>query len=184
MPTSISTTGAEPVTVDEAKLAARVDTADLDALIGGVITAARQQAEHITGRIYRPQVLREELADWPAADEPVAVNAATACVVSYWDGSAWSTLSASAYVYAPEGNGTALAPMLGTNWPMLPDRAAGPRVRIDLTAGPAASANVPEAVKLYIKASVSAWVNNPDAAGKPLAANPLFDRLLDAERLY
>jgi uncharacterized phiE125 gp8 family phage protein len=184
MPTRISTSGAEPVTLAEAKLAARVDTSDLDSLIGGLITAAREQAEQITGRAYRPQVLREELADWPAVDDVIAVYAATACAVTYWNGSTWAALSGAAYVYAPDGNGTVLAPTLGTDWPTLPERAAGPRVRIDLTAGPAAPADVSEQVKLYIKASVSAWVNNPDAIGKPVTANPLFERLLDAERLY
>lgn len=184
MPTTISTTGVEPVTLAEAKLGARVDGADLDDLITGLITSAREQAEQITGRVYRPQVLRTDLADWPAVDDVIPVHSATACVVSYWDGSTWATLSGSAYVFAPEGSGTVLAPVLGTSWPTLPERAAGQRVRIDLTAGPAAPANVPESVKLYIKASVSAWVNNPDAIGKAFAANPLFERLLDAERLY
>lgn len=183
--TRISTSGAEPVTLAEAKLAARVDIADLDALIGGLITSAREQAEQITGRLYRPQVWRRELADWPAVDEVLPVYMATACAVTYWNGSTWASLSGSVYVFAAEGSGTVLAPVLNTEWPTLPEVAAGPRVRIDLTAGPAAPADVDECVKLYIKAAVSSWVNNPDAAStKALEVSPLFERLLDAQRLY
>jgi hypothetical protein len=44
---------------------------------------------------------------------------------------------------------------------------------------------VPDCVKTYIKASVSAWVRNPDAhSDAPLRPNPLFERLLDGQRLF
>lgn len=186
MPTTISTAGSEPVSVAEAKLAARVDTSALDDLIAGLITAAREQAEHITGRIYREQVLREELVDWPSSTDVIAVNAATAAAVSYWTGSAWSSpMSSDSYVFAPGGiggNGTVLAPAAGASWPSLVERPVGPRVRVDLTVAPAP---VPESVKLYIKASVAAWLANPEAAsGKALEANPLFAPLLQSQRLY
>ncbi len=186
MPTTISTAGTEPVTAEEAKLAARVDSSAMDDLIEGLITAAREQAEHITGRVYREQVLREELDDWPAATDAIAVHGATAAEVSYWTGSTWSAaLAGSAYVFAPGGignNGTVLAPAAGTNWPTLGERPVGPRVRIDLTVTPRP---VPESVKQFIKAAVATWVNNPDAMqDKSRAVSPLFERLLDAERLF
>lgn len=184
MPTLQTLSGFEPVTLAEAKLAARVDVAELDGEIGGLITAAREQAEQITGRRYRPQVLRESLADWPAL--PIAVHAATACAISYWTaGSTWATLAPSAYVFAPAGACTVVVPALGSSWPVLGAVAAGPRVRIDLTAGPAAPAEVPESVKTYIKASVAAWVKDTEALiDQRMVANPMFDRLLDAERLW
>ncbi|PTT91202.1 hypothetical protein DBR42_04365, partial [Pelomonas sp. HMWF004] len=167
MPTTISLTGAEPVDKAAVKLAARVDTDALDDMIDSLITSAREQAEHLTGRTYRPQVLREELADWPAATDAIAVCQATACAVSYWTGSAWSApLNGSAYVFAAGGigsNGTVLAPATGTNWPTLGARPVGPRVRIDLTAGPAAPADVPARVKLFVTASVAAWLATPEA---------------------
>lgn len=178
----------DPVTVVEAKLAARVDGDELDALITGAITGAREAAEHITGRCYRPQVLRAELPDWPAACEAISVNRATDCVVKYWNGTDLVTLADTAYEFASGGiggNGTVLAPKIGTSWPALADRAVGPRVQIDLTAGAASPAAVPEQVKTYIKASVAAWLKTPEAlAGGALAPNPLFERLLDAEILH
>jgi len=181
----LSTSGDEPVTLAEAKLAARVDISDLDALISGLITSAREQAEQITGRLYRLQAWRTELADWPDVEDVLPVYGATACAVTYWNGAAWANLAGSAYVFAAEGAGTVLAPALGTSWPTLPQVAAGPRVRIDLTAGPSSAAQVDESVKLFIKAAVSAWVNNPDAAStKALEISPLWERLLDGQRLY
>lgn len=47
----------EPVTVEEAKAYCRIDTADDDALVGALITAARQASEHYTGRSYITQTL-------------------------------------------------------------------------------------------------------------------------------
>lgn len=190
MPTRISyvADGAEPVTVAEAKSAARYETDDVDAQVGGLIAAAREAAEHITGRRYRPQILREELRDWPAACDAIAVHEATACVVKYWTGSDFATLSSAAYVFAPGGvggNGTVLAPVSGGSWPTLADRPVGPRVRIELTAGTATPAEVDQQVKLYICASVAAWLNSPEAVtGGQLAPNPMFARLLDAQTLH
>lgn len=188
MLTLVSLAGSEPVTVDEAKLSARVDTDALDADIAALITAAREQAEHITGRCYRPQVLRAELVDWPDVSAAVPVYRPTACAVRYWTGTVIVALAGTAYVFGPGGiggAGTALAPVAGTSWPTLGAQPVGPRVLIELTAGPASSADVPESVKLYIKAQVSAWIKTPEAlSGGQLVANPLFERLLDRERLW
>ena len=192
MGTVISTTGAEPVALEEAKLAARVDNdlgdaSSLDGLIAGLITSAREQAEHLTGRTYREQVIRFELCDWPTVGNVLAVNAASSGEVTYWDGSDWVDLDDADVVVAPSegGNGTVVVPALGATWPDLVQVAAGPRVRIDLTAGPADPEGVPESVKLYIKAQVGAWLKTPEAiAGGTLTRHPLFDRLLDRERIW
>lgn len=183
----VSTSGSEPVTLDDAKRSARMDEteSELDALIGGYITAAREQAEQITGRRYRPQVLRTELVDWPAADDVIAVWEARDCAVSYWNGTAFVSLSSSLYMYAASGRGTVLAPLTGATWPTLGDRPVGARVRIDLTAGPETPDAVPESVKLFIMAAVAAWADNPEAAqARALQVSPLFERLLDGEKLY
>lgn len=178
----------EPVTVDEAKLSARVDGDDLNDLVLALITAAREQAEHITGRMYRRASVRISRRDWPAVSSVLPVNGAASCAIQYWDGSDWQTLSPSLYLFAPGGVsdcGTVLAPAPGQAWPTLGELPIGPLVKIDLTAGPATPAVVPAQVKLYIKAQVAAWLNSPEAlAGKDLVASPLMERLLDAERLW
>lgn len=196
MPTRHTHPGPEPVTVAAAKLAAGVD-ADItswDADIAELIASAREQAEHITGRTYRRTVWREERGDWPAASEAIRVHAASACTISYWTGSSWQALDAAAFVYAPGGIGqcgTCVAPSLSAgSWPELGDVALGPRVRIDLTAGPAEvppGDPVPIAAPAarYIKAHVAAWLKTREAtASASIARQPLFDALLDGERLY
>jgi len=172
---------AEPVTLDEAKLAARIGgSTAFDALVPGLIVAARQLAEQQTGRQLMAQTWRTELTDWPAADHVLHVHQATAAAVSYWNGSAWVTMAGGAFVAFALGNGTALAPALTTSWPTLGDIAGGPRVRIDLTAGATDAADVPECVKLYIKACVAYAIENPTDPAPP--AGLAF--LLDSARVY
>ena len=57
---------AEPVTLEEARLHLRVDHTDEDALIGSLIIAARELAEHETGRVFS--------TDWPAGDVPASIR--------------------------------------------------------------------------------------------------------------
>ena len=119
---------AEPVTVDEAKLAARVDDTRFEGMLPGLIAAARQVAEHETGRQFMTQTWRIELADWPAATDTLHIHQATAVAVSYWSGSAWVDLASEAYVFGALGSGTAVAPVTGGSWPSLGSKPVGPRV--------------------------------------------------------
>jgi uncharacterized phiE125 gp8 family phage protein len=175
----------EPVTLAEAKVAARVDDSRFDSLLPGFISAARAMAEQETGRQFMAQTWRTDLEDWPAADATIHVHRATAAAVTYWNGSAFVSLAGSGYVYHPLGNGTALVPAIGAAWPELGAIAGGPRVRIDLTAGAASAADVPEGVKTYIKALVVQMLESPSLAAASVAeANPLLGRLLDPYRLW
>lgn len=177
----------EPVTLAEAKTAARLELSDvgMDSLIEGLITMAREQAEQITGRLYRDTTERVELTDWPASTDVLYVAEPRAVAITYWDGAAWASLNGSAFEWAGQGAGTVIAPAVGGSWPALGERAVGARVRVDITAGPTSASQVAESVKLYIKALVSVWINNPDAAQRgAMQTNPMFDRLLDRERLW
>lgn len=178
---------AEPVEPDDAKLALRIDGTEFDDLLPALISSARQVAEQETGRAFISQVWRTELADWPATTDVLPVYRPSACAITYWDGATWATLAGAAYVFAPSGRGTVLAPALTTAWPTLVDIAVGPRVRIDLTAGLAAASadNVPACVKQYITALVGQMIQSPDlSASQAAAAHPLLARLLDSQRLY
>lgn len=176
----------EPVTLEEAKTAARFDGDELDALIEGVISAARKQAEHITQRVYRRRTFAFELDEWPAEGYRFPVFEPDVCSISYFNESrTWQGMSPSAFEFAPIGSGAEIAPALDTTWPALGRRAVGARVRVTFTAGPVSRDDVDEQVKLYIKASVSAWINNPDAVqAKALTLSPLFEHLLDEQRVY
>lgn len=193
MPTVISLSGSEPVTLDEVKQAARVDndlgtTSSLDGTITTLIATAREQAEQLTGRCYRPQVRRIELEDWPLSTDVVNVFEPTACTVRYWSGSGLTDLAPSAFSWAAGGPGRAglvLAPALGTAWPSLGLRAVGPRVQIDVTAGPASPAAVASCVKTFITASVASWIKTPEAmAAAAYGPHPLFLSLLRGEATF
>ena len=179
----------EPVSVSDCKAALRIDDTRFDALLPGLISAARAVAEQETGRQLVEQTWRAELADWPDDTDVIAVHRATACAITYWDGDSWETL-ASGFVYAPDqvtGNGTCLAPALGSSWPGLGSVALGPRVRIDLTAGlaNADAAQVPAGIKTFITALVGQLIQSPElTATAAVQAHPLLARLLDPWRLY
>ena len=178
---------AEPVELDDAKTALRIDHDAFDVLLPGLIASARQVAEQETGRAFVAQTWRAELADWPAATDVLAVYRPSGCAITYWDGAAWAVLSGAAYVYAPSGRGTVLAPALGTAWPALGDVAIGPRVRIDLTAGvaPVDAATAPDCIKTFITALVGQMIQAPDLTSlQAMQASPLLARLLDSQRLY
>ncbi|RZI62332.1 MAG: phage gp6-like head-tail connector protein [Rubrivivax sp.] len=176
--------GEEPVSLAEAKVSARVDGDELDALIPGYIAAAREQAEHITGRVYRGGVWRWTGSDWPSG--AIAIDSVDSAMVKRWSGSALVSVDGSAFVCAPaaSGRGTEVVPVLGTSWPDLPSIAAGARVQIDFTLTREVSA-VADCVKTYIQAQVAGWVNNPEGVTtRQLQMDPRLARLLDQERLW
>jgi len=78
-----------------------------------------------------------------------------------------------------------IEPTPGATWPTLPDR-AGPRVRIDITCGYGDAAAVPTSLKLWIRAHVVAYLNDPAAliTGTIVTINPRLSGLLDPHRVY
>ena len=187
----------EPVSVAEAKLALRFTGSALDAEIARRITSAREVAEHETGRALMPQTLRLDLTDWPSTGGELAnfpgtygeIVLPTAPIISvtaveYWSGSAWVTVSNTAYSLEPGPLLSSVLPTYGTTWPTLGNR-AGARVRVTFQAGYADAAHVPAAVRDFIIAQAGAWLDNPEATlDQNLVASPLLRGLLDPARLY
>lgn len=185
---SLTSSGAEPVSVDEARLACRVDDEVMDLDLDTSITAAREQAEHITGRCYREQVLRHDLHEWPTSGLQLSAWPVSAVAISYRAAAtpdAWSILPTSVYAWADNYPGIALGLKTGQSWPDLADDEL-PAVRIDITAGPSSPATVPGCVRRFILATVAAWFDQPSALriGQTITANPLHERLLDGEKLW
>lgn len=178
----------EPVTVPEAKLAARMDAddAELDALIAGYITAARIIAEHLTERVYVQATRRFDLADWPSAAQGLPMADATAVAIEWWDGQQWQPLDDAAYVWLAGAAGLQIAPALNAQWPAPGSVALGPRVRISVTAGSASPvADTPRNVKDFILAAVAHAIRNPEAGvAGAMAASPNLVRLLDPMRIW
>lgn len=181
----------EPVSVADAKAAARLTGSHWDGIVGASIATARAVAEHETGRRLVSQVWRHELTAWPASTDLLPEHAPTAVAITYWSGSDWATLAAENYVWAPTGPGRAylaLAPVVGQSWPELGTVAVGPLVRVDVTSGAAdataAAAAYPEACS-FIKALVAVMVQDPTlTAGEHLAQHKYLRHILDPLRLY
>jgi uncharacterized phiE125 gp8 family phage protein len=186
---SFTSSGAEPVSVDEARLACRVDDEVMDLDLSLSISSAREQAEHITGRTYREQQLRHEMDVWPLAAAQLSAWPVSALAITYRSAAAptvWTTLPTSVYAWGEMFPGVVVALKSGQSWPDLADDDAGARVRIELTAGPSSPATVPGCVRRFILATVAAWFDQPSAlrVGQTITINPLHERLLDGEKLW
>jgi uncharacterized phiE125 gp8 family phage protein len=176
----------EPVTVDEAKLAARIDGTAFDALLPGMIAGARQIAEQETGRKFITQTWRLDLADWPSCTGIRLERSPFISVglVQYWGGAGWLTLATSQYKAVQGQFFTSIERELNVTWPTLVD-AVGHRVRVAFDVGYGNAAAVPECIKLYIKAMVTYWVQNPQAATeRGYVPAPFLGSLLDPERVF
>lgn len=172
----------EPVTIEDVAGAARIDDGRFDAIIPGLISAAREVAEQETRLCIMSQVRRAELSSWPSEVIPVADP--TAVAVSYWDGAAWAAVAPQVVSFWRAGAGTVVVPAFGQAWPTLGD-ANGPRVRVDITAGATTPAGVPACIKTYITALVVTLLDNPGLSAAGMAeASPLLSRLLDPVRRW
>lgn len=179
--TTITPAGAEPVTLDELKLALRLDGNVLDTELAMLLQSAREVAEHQTGLFLMPQVVRTTLTDWPADLVLDRGPVRSVAGVTYWDGATWAT-APTTYVLSQEGTQWRLDP--ATAWPSLGDM-RGARVRLDLAVGYADAASVPAAVKRFIIAQVGAWLRHAEAAGPlDLKVSPFLAGLLDTVRIY
>ena len=178
----------EPVSVEEARTACRIDDSILDSQIQTQIAAAREQAETGTGKFFRERTTREELTDWPSGAIELALWNPTAVVVRYRSASAptvWTVLSSSAYRWCAKDPKTWISRVIDTEWPTLATADWGNRVQIDVTTSPDTTGATPDAVRSFILASVAAWIANPEGLMQSnMAENPLFARLLDGERTW
>ena len=180
---------AEPVSLADVKEHGRIDTADDDTYLTGLITAARDLVERLTGRSLITQTWRLTLDDWPGGarrDEwwdgvregPITLLRDTAWVelrkapiaaitsVNVKDEAGTPTLwAASSYYLARQPNGFGrLTRKSGATWPLVVDRYAG-AIEIDFTAGYGASGTaVPMALRHAIKMAVLHWYDNREPA--------------------
>lgn len=83
----------EPVTLEEAKAQARVDSSDEDTYIRGLITSARRHIQRVYGRITYPESFDLYMTDWPSCDRMrlVPVPLLTADYLKYTDSEETST---------------------------------------------------------------------------------------------
>lgn len=186
----------EPVSLAEARLHLRIDddnTAD-DALIGVLIEAAREQAEHETGRRLITQTREMTLDAFPCDGEAIKLHAE--CVkaqsiesITYLDtAGAWQTFSAASYALDPHSLPGYVFPAADASWPAdVADSANAVRIKVVCGYGNAA-ADVPQALRQWMLLQIGAMYAQREtfALGVPVGELPgrFVDRLLDPYRVF
>lgn len=154
----------EPVTVAECKLDSRIDGTEFDELLPALILAAREMCEQEAGRKLITQTWRVTAEAWPMREDTFVLSPLQSAEVSYWSGTAWTTLASDQWAIVEEGGAYALLPAYGLSFPSLGDL-VGPRVRIDVVCGYGGAEAVPASLKMWIRAHVAAMLRSPDGMG-------------------
>jgi uncharacterized phiE125 gp8 family phage protein len=196
----ITAPASEPLTTADAKAHLRVDFVDDDALIGLLITAARQYCEQIIARSLISQQWRYVIDAFPAAFWGMtngyfsgnAILLEKGPVISldsitYLDmGSATQTMPATDYASDFSGPLGRITPKFGKIWPIaLPQIAA---VQVTFTAGYGVDATfVPVGIKQWLKLRIGALYENREevVSGRSITVTPMpfVDSLLDPYRI-
>lgn len=175
-----------PVTLAEAKLHCRVDTADDDTLITALITAATEMAETKTGRAIMPQTWELTLDSFPDALELTRVPVQSITSVKYFDlAGVEQTLASNLYsIDKADHFGFAyVVPAYNNIWPETRDQINAVAVRY--LAGYTNAASVPEGIKQWIKLMISTMYDNRETeayssrAVSTTVQMTFVDRLLD-----
>lgn len=171
----------EPVSVAEAKLHLKVDISDDDALIGALITAAREECEHLTDRAIAEQTLALLLDSFPAAGIKLPrppVSSITAVEYVDSDG-ATQTLAGAAYYLDDAQEPSWVLPAYDTSWPST--RGDANAVVVTYEAG---YATCPEALRAWILLRVGTlYVTRMADSDKPAMPSPFVDRIIDRYRV-
>lgn len=184
----------EPIDLTTAKLNARIDASDEDAIIVGLIAAARQSVEHEIGYALMTQTLRGTLdcfprrqcQPWGWMDDAIVIRGVNVAVTSikYTDTSnVEQTLDQSAYSADASGGDARITPAMNTCWPAT----LGPgAVRVTFTTGYAAPQNVPAAIGAAIQLIIADLYANREAtmAASAVAANPQLQQMLSPFRRF
>ena len=176
----------EPVSLAAAKLHLRVDGTDEDAYIRGLIAAARQDAEHQTGRAIVAQTWRLSLEAFPAGDIELPrppLQSVKSITYLGADGIR-RTLAPTEYRVITDELFGRVVLARGASWPAyLADIGS---VQVTFVAGWPEAADVPEAIRHWIKIKLTTlYEQRGMVATGPLTEAPrqAWDVLLDAYRV-
>lgn len=129
----ITAVATEPVTTANAKSHLQVTHADQDTLIAAYVSAAREFAEHYTGRAFAPQTLEMALDCFPSDDETILLDmppVASITHIKYTDTAGTEqTLSSAYYSLNLYGDERKVALTYGNSWPLTQDIPNAVRIR-------------------------------------------------------
>jgi len=153
----------EPVLLDEAKRQCRVEVADDDALIAGLIVAARQYVEVATRRPLMRQTWDWKFDGFPSCDRltlplpPVSSVTSITYIDAAGDSQTWSSaLYTTDFPSGPWAQKASIEPIYGGVWPGTQSVINAVTVRFVCGYGTTA-ATVPESLRHAIKMLVAHW---------------------------
>lgn len=167
----------EPVSVAEAKAHLRVEHSDDDALIGALITAARQSAEHELGRALITQTHELVLDAFPVAEIDLQlpdVQSITSVKYIAADTATEVTLASTDYSLDADSTPCWLLPAYTVgDWPATLDTTNAVRIRFVAGFG-AAGTDVPAAIRQWILLGIGTMYAQREAVavGSALAELP------------
>lgn len=154
-------TAGEPISIEEAKEHLRIDADDTaeDGYIGTLITAAREYCEEYQNRSYLSTTRTLVMDGFPACDELRLPYAPLASVTSIayidGDGASQTMTVTTDYLVDTDHEPGRIYLAYGASWPTT--RAIQNAVTITYVAGHGTAEDVPERIKLAIKALVAHW---------------------------
>jgi len=172
---------AEPVTLDEVKLALSIDGTGRDTRITKLIKAAREQAEFVMERAIMTQTLEVAIDAFPRCEIEIPYPKLLSIVSVKYDDTAGAeqTLAANLYRIDNYKQPGYVFPANGTSWPSTLAGANAVRVRYTAGYGPEAS-YVPEKIKEWISQYVGGMLAVPDGLIDSRIVEAKFvERLLD-----
>jgi uncharacterized phiE125 gp8 family phage protein len=183
----ITPPASEPITLAEAKAHLRVEIDDDDLLIGALITAAREAAEHETRRSLMPQTWELALTGFPSPAGAIRLPkppVSSVTSVKYFDTSGeQQTMAETDYLLNQHTDGADLHPAYTINWPVA--RKQPDAVTIRYVAGYPNAASVPSQIKAWMLLRIGLLYENREAAsGLTLSPLPFIDGMLDPYRVW
>ena len=185
----ISAPAEEPITLAEARLHVRADDTTDDTLISALIVAARERAEHETGRRLITQTREMVLDAFPSSSEAIqlhaeCVTAQSIASIEYLnDAGSWITFGSTNYALDARSLPGYVFLASGSSWPTPADSANAVRIRVVCGYGNAAS--VPQSIKQWMLLHIGANYANREALGDVKELPGRFvDGLLDPHRVY
>lgn len=151
--TVLGTSGAEPISLIEAKEYLKVDHSEEDTLISSLIAAARSNAEHKTGLSLVQRRIKQYHDTFPAGGEAIELSFApirSVINVQYVDvnGNTQTWSSANYITDLTEGLPPRITPAFDQSYPS--SRGIENAVWVTYDAGPASAGAIPEATKAGI----------------------------------
>lgn len=186
----ITAPATEPVALADVRDHLRIDTLDEDAMLTALITAAREECEHMLGRVLITQTWEQVHPAFPDDDEIELSMSPVVSVTSvkYLDSAGVEqTWSASNYVLDTNDQGARLLLATPTTtYPTTYDR--DDAVKIRFVAGYGAATAVPATIKHWIMVRIATLYEYRTQLMAGVSVNELpggfVDRLLDRYRVW